>query len=41
MAFDPDKYLQTQTAEGFNPDAYLGISAQTGVTSLILMCLLW
>jgi hypothetical protein len=27
MAFDPDKYLQTQTAEGFNPDAYLGISA--------------
>lgn len=24
MAFDPDKYLQTQTAEGFNPDAYLG-----------------
>jgi hypothetical protein len=27
MAFDPDKYLQTQTAEGFNPEAYLGISA--------------
>jgi len=24
MAFDPDKYLQTQTTEGFNPDAYLG-----------------
>jgi hypothetical protein len=27
MAFDPDKYLQTQTTEGFDPDAYLGISA--------------
>ena len=31
MAFDPDRYLQTQTTEGFDPDSYLGIKPPLNV----------